>query len=215
MPKINYVMGMLVAGGAMTAAADANALTYVLNLPLTSDAASTPITLMGGGTPQNLFGSFANLPGADTTSAQASGLISNGDLNTVPNKADVGLVLGYTIGGSPLTASQWLTDYEHKTLSIGNGNPVADILAGPDATGPTAGVDHYSYLIFDSSAYPNVDYFFGVAHFDAAGTLETIDVSYLAVPEPASWILLIAGAGLAGGALRRSNRRRRDEAIAA
>ena len=51
MTKISYILGMLAAGGAMGAAAHAST-TVTLNLPLSSDASATNITLAGGVDPQ-------------------------------------------------------------------------------------------------------------------------------------------------------------------
>ena len=65
----------------------------------------------------------------------------------------------------------------------------------------------YLHLAFtDAASHPELGY----ASFDNSGTLTAITYT-TSVPEPESWALLIAGAGLAGASLRR----RRKLAIAA
>ena len=79
------------------------------------------------------------------------------------------------------------------------------------------GADQYIYLLFCSDANATCgatshDVYFGTAVVNPAGTLEYIQ--YAAIPEPASWALLVAGVGLAGGAIRRNRRQSQPEAMA-
>jgi hypothetical protein len=71
-----------------------------------------------------------------------------------------------------------------------------------DSLGAGPGVTDYVHLEFFTSGTEYI----GTAEFDAAGDLESI--MYEAAPEPEAWALLIAGMGLAGGALRGARRRR-------
>ncbi len=204
MSKFNYVMGMLAVGGAAAATgAQAGSITYTLDLPITSDVTTTSITLLGAATPQYQFGSFANIttPGIPTDDA---GLVSYGYLTGATGKSDIGLVFGYTVGGQPLTEAQFAAAYGAKTIPFAAQNPIAEIESGTDGASPPGETDHYTYLVFGDPT-SSAGFSFGYAHFSADDTLETITVPD--VPEPQSWALLLAGVGLAGGALRQNRRR--------
>ena len=240
MKKISYILGMLAAGGAMGAAANAAATTVTLNLPLSSDASVTTITLAGAIDPQYEYGSFANIPGATGNSALDSGIVSylynfsapGHNLSSIrqiassTTKNDIGLVVGESQGAAPLTFQQWLA-CGSSCVKSNYGFPVAGIVSGPDAS-PTGG-NEYFYLLFTNTANPasNDDIFFGYATIGSpsdarppphgvtgggvlggADPTELVSITYNAVPEPESWALMLAGAGLVGGALR-ANRRRR------
>jgi hypothetical protein len=64
--------------------------------------------------------------------------------------------------------------------------------------------DIYTYSIFDTD---NV--LLGTGTLDATGATHSASVTFDAVPEPATWGMMILGFGLAGGALRASRRRTR------
>jgi hypothetical protein len=60
--------------------------------------------------------------------------------------------------------------------------------------------DYYAHVEFDPAGTEYV----GTFTISSDGGLASI--SYAAAPEPEAWALLVAGVGLAGGALRRSRR---------
>ena len=90
-------------------------------------------------------------------------------------------------------------------------------------TSPGAIFDLVAFgVAFPASPLSSVNYLFAPGAFAAAGTYQTIqfganqagtltvtNLGVSAVPEPASWAMLIAGFGLVGGALRSRNGRRR------
>ncbi len=85
------------------------------------------------------------------------------------------------------------TWYSDPSLNIDHGNHVysTDALAGQAFAGSPAGV----YVAFEDLEFPNSDYNY---HDD---TFVITNTSI--VPEPATWALMIAGAGLVGFSLRR------------
>jgi hypothetical protein len=65
----------------------------------------------------------------------------------------------------------------------------------------TALSDYYLHITYSSDGTQ----YYGTMNFDSAGDL--LSATYITAPEPEAWALLIAGAGLAGGALRRRRAR--------
>lgn len=83
-------------------------------------------------------------------------------------------------------------------LQLPDGVSFADVLGN---------VDQIEFTTFEPGM------FYGFTIFDVAGDNFTVDFAAGAVPEPASWAMMIGGFGLAGGALR--GRRRTGETVAA
>ena len=206
MSRLNSVMGMLAAGGTLSAVSGAEAVTvtyapglttYTYDYPITLDAADTPIDLVGASTPQFLYGDFTNLgapPGY-------GGLLSTGFFFGGPSKIDLGLVFGYSVGTPALGSGGVKGQFENGSISKTSFFPYGEYEVGPEATSPPAGSDHYAYLVIsDDAARP----YLALADIDEAGTLDSIAV---AVPEPQAWALMMAGLGVAGGALRTRRRR--------
>jgi len=241
MVKISYVLGMLAAGGAMGGTASAAVLggftTVTVNLPITSDANTTPITLAGATDPQYEYGSFANIPTVSGSALDDSGLISNLANLSGPDairsariaaisgatstKQDFGFVVGESFGSQPLTFQQF--EANEGAYKQSYGFPVAGVVNGPDADSP--GGNEYFYLLFTDAPESDLtakNVFYGWAtvgtpganstpgfvHPDSTSPSTLSTITYGAVPEPGSWAMLLAGVGLVGGAMRQSRRRR-------
>lgn len=179
MSGIKYAAAMLAAGAAGGAAASAQALTTV-TLDLPADQSFEYITL------------------------SSTGATVSSTSNTSKN-----FVYGASDGQTELKANYFEGDngIGETTTTPGLPGPGESFTKGGfyDATnssGVGPGVTDYVHLDFDVGTVP----YQGTATFDGAGDLETI--SYTSVPEPAAWALLLAGFGVAGGALRGARRRR-------
>jgi hypothetical protein len=186
MSKIKYAVAMLAAGGAAGVAASANATTIItatLDLP-------------------------AGQPNEFITLGALGATVSTSDTFAKSNYV-------YGVGGDDQTifeSNPFKTDLIGETTTTpGLPSPSESFSTGAynatDTSGMGPGVTDYVHLFFvtDGTTY------LGTAMFDGSGDLESI--TYEAVPEPEAWALLLAGVGLAGGALRGARKRR--QAIAA
>ncbi|HEY1560859.1 MAG TPA: PEP-CTERM sorting domain-containing protein [Caulobacteraceae bacterium] len=184
MSNIRYAAAMLAAGGAAGAAASAQALTVVtLDLP-PSATVTEYITLTSSG------GTWSTTSSPDVQYSfgpKTTSLISDATL------------FGSTSGLEGDINSGWPNS---TTVFTPNGEYPADFFGKVVVGGPT---DLQIEFTAGGTTY------WGLADFAQSGELETI--SFDAVPEPEAWALLLAGIGLAGGALRGARRRR--QAIAA
>lgn len=103
-------------------------------------------------------------------------------------------------GASALTGSYSTTPSSPATDTYSNASVKTDSFEGPVFT-----TDSYANLKFMVGGVT----YLGTANFvpnDGDVVLHSIDYQVSPVPEPAEWALLIAGAGLAGAALRRNRR---------
>ncbi len=78
-----------------------------------------------------------------------------------------------------------------------DGDGFLNLPAGRTFASVLANVDQIEFTTYEP------DYFYGFTVFDVAGDNFSVTPLAGAVPEPASWAMMIAGIGLAGGALRR------------
>ncbi|MGH7021989.1 MAG: hypothetical protein ACREEB_00200 [Caulobacteraceae bacterium] len=190
MSGIKYAAAMLAAGGAVGAAAGVQAATIItatFNLPV--------------GQP-GVYISLDSTGGEVTADPEYSNFYYG--LGTAPQTVFRG-TFGY-----PITKDKGLIGETTTVPGLpapGESYQKAGTYDVTNPTGVSPGVDEYVHLEFITDG----DTYVGTAMFDGAGDLET--VMYEAVPEPAEWMLLIAGAGLVGGALRGARRRR--QAVAA
>lgn len=124
------------------------------------------------------------------------------DQNPVPDAVffDSEFRIGPTDGtyeGAPITFSQLYFFAENAGGAFAFDSPAGNLaFAGAQLFSGT--VDAPSFVV---GTYSLVDYYTGGGSF----TLTIGDV-VTAVPEPASWAMMIAGFGLVGGALRRTGR---------
>ena len=79
-------------------------------------------------------------------------------------------------------------------------------------SGNPGGIDYYfaSNALSAEGSYDSL--YFGPGQFAHLDVIDngTVPVFPPAVPEPASWAMMIAGFGIVGGAMRKTNRRRRS-----
>ncbi|HEY3889023.1 MAG TPA: PEPxxWA-CTERM sorting domain-containing protein [Caulobacteraceae bacterium] len=185
MSKIKYAAAMLAAGGAAGAAASAQAMTLVtLDLPAGASLTQYITLTSSGGSASATYSAGAQFSfGPGLVLGIPSPILSEAKFE-INGPDGVGLGAESTTPEFPTAGELPLTGTKYP----------ADFASG--------GVDEYLQLEFlaDGNIYT------GYAAFDASGDLETI--TFAAVPEPESWALLLAGVGVAGGALRGARRRR-------
>lgn len=178
MNKLNYAVAMLTVGGLMGVADRAAAgAVYIDTLDISVDTPLEQITILGS-TPEFDYGS---VDGGFFTEFGTDYFLNGGTQNS-------GVGAKSSSPGLPSPGETYSADQSYLTAVP---KDEGELILAPD----------YIHLTFD---YDGVGYI-GTAHVDAAGTLETIE--YTAVPEPEAWALLIAGAAMVGGGLRRSRRR--------
>lgn len=78
-----------------------------------------------------------------------------------------------------------------------NGDGVLSLPAGRTFASVLANVDLIEFTTFEP------DYFYGFTIFDVAGDNFSVTSLTGAVPEPATWVMMIGGFGMVGGAMRR------------
>jgi hypothetical protein len=179
MSKLKYALAMLGVGGAAAMGTEADASTIV-NLNLSPYDSPVDITLFDGGPAQFYYGA-GTAKVAPVTFGPAAVFGTYGSATAA-------------LSGNPQTSGE---------VKVG-------ILDHTDPADPTSPLtytqfpfvaDTYLDLTFDHGG----DHYTGTAFVDTSGYLRSIeyDLAAAAVPEPASWALLIGGLGLTGAALRR------------
>jgi hypothetical protein len=208
--QTKYITAMLAAGGSLAFAGAADAwIVEPFNTPITADAyaAAGEVTLAGASAPQFLYGAWANLPNFGTSGlAPDDGGLINGEIFT---GVKTGVELGESSSLGVLSPVQWNNALKGSDPALTfkappnylPANGLLTVTNGGDAT--LSGGDQYIYLVFITDVGAGAEYF-GTAHVNAAGTLET--VTYAPIPEPEAWALMVAGVGLAGAGLRRRRR---------
>jgi hypothetical protein len=175
---------MLAAGAAASAASGAQATSVITTTLNLGPGSTTPDYLVfvppGGGPPAGFL--VANTSSSPYKFDYLGGSTTTFDANLAKD-AHLGLVT--TTAGLP---------------GLGESYPGVTYDATVNGVGP--GVTEYVHLeFFDFTGQQWI----GTAMFGADGTFDTIAVE--AVPEPAAWALLLAGVGMAGGAMRMARRR--------
>jgi hypothetical protein len=185
MSGMKYALAMVAAGGAVGVASQADAATAILNIG--ADDPSTFIFLAGATGPQYAYGHTGGFD-FKTKHIPAKSAMFGQNANTLSGPF---YTPGLPAAGEVINASGY--------------NTVKDGVAANTT-------DFYLHLNFTDDLGAH---YLGTANFDANSTLLSIDYAAsdvsVAVPEPQTWALLIAGMGLAGAAMRR---RRGQAAIA-
>jgi hypothetical protein len=175
MSALKYALAMLGAGGAMGLAGEAAATTIV---PTPVSATSSPVDIALEGGPAQFYygvgmGEFGPKTFFGTNDDGYVGVV--GSDNTMPAADEV-----------------FRANDRVKTATV----------LGPSVT-PFFSGDAYVHLAFNA----NGNSYVGLGHVDSAANL--VDITYdqvdhfnTAVPEPATWALMIGGFGLAGATLR-------------
>jgi hypothetical protein len=180
------VAAMLAAGAAGGAAAGAQASTiYTTTLDL-GPGSATPDYLVFAGTGFNVSNSATSPYKFDYIGGSTTTFDAN-----LAKDAHLGLVT--TTPGLPAPSESF---------------PGVTYDATVNGVGP--GVTEYVHFEFNGftgfkGVNPQFTEFLGEATFGADGTLDSI--SFAAAPEPETWALLLAGLGMAGGAMRMARRR--------
>jgi hypothetical protein len=198
-------MGLFAAAGMIVAASPASATTYNLELSgNSSNLAVNSFTAFGGGT-QGLLG----LSGLDATNAisvvqgdSVNVVVTLSGLITIPMATGQTVVddlfAGLGFDGSDVHANSVITFYNGSTpvAYIGDAGTAGQVASGIQyGPGTTLSFDHYT----DS---------FTINELTGTASLTSATFTYdrfnpTPAPEPATWMLTIAGMGVVGGAMRR------------
>jgi hypothetical protein len=196
MSGLKYALAMLGAGSATAMASEAAAATYLPPIPLSPYDAPVDISIFDGSPAHFYYGA--------------------GTAKVAPGSSGPAAILG-TYGTATVGINSPLPGFSLPGSTQVSGEVKLGALAPSDPMDPASalvfstlapGVDQYVSLTFQEAGVG----YAGSAHVDGAGYLQSIEYEVTAVPEPASWALMIGGFGLAGAALRS---RRRQAALSA
>ena len=188
MNKLRYAMAMLATGGVVSGAASANATTATQTFNY-SPTDFNSVTIGGSSTPQFEYGPNFK---SSLKSSYPSQLTTNGN-------SGIGLITmtpglpgpGETYSSSSLSTGTNTKQGQYPKSSYTFASSV-----------PSGG--EYAHLSFDIGSTQYI----GTAVIDGGANLQSISyepaaaLAVSAAPEPDAWLLLIAGAGITGVALR-------------
>jgi PEP-CTERM motif len=155
---------------------------------------------------------------ANNPSGYAAGTVStrNVAFNSFANPASITSTTDFFLGGAYLTAA-WFDGLTIQVDAFNNGVAIWSQALSPSAAASTlftfnnALVDEVRFTSFGGTQHAG--YNGAGAHFALDNLFLNQAVNLGAVPEPASWALMIAGFGLVGSALRKGNGRRRKPSV--
>lgn len=157
------------------------------SLTISLDVLTNSITYLGNEVTRGLFVKLSSFGGGDSPLATVYY-----ELGTLSAAIDGWQNLSVTIDDttSAVLPNGWGGVDGDGNLSLPAGYTFADVLAN---------VDQIEFTTFEP------DYFYGFTQFDVAG--DNFTVNFGAVPEPATWGLMILGFGAIGGAMRVQRRK--------
>ncbi len=145
------------------------------------------------------FVSQAGANALDLTGAGNTGPL-DGIIQTVATTVGQAYLLSFYVGNADGNGNYLLPS--SLTLSIGGGTPVT--YTNSDITAGTINWKYFSTSFVASSSSTSIQFNNATAIGDNYAGLDTVVLS--AVPEPATWAMMIAGFGIVGGAMRRQRK---------